>query len=172
MERADLPDDYNLFEIGYCGRPAFTYAHIQLGKATNLILPHFQEEDHIFIYDTLNSKKTQLVCLYSIYRHKKMHLECIQQIMIKNLCICANIWRWIHWFSPSYDISCCVFLLKYTSKYVGGLQSYRDGLLWWLLCCCTMFQNEEGKWYYYLSFARFPMYHFKPNNIFTATLIA
>ena len=33
MERADLPDDYNLFEIGYCGHPAFSYANIQVEQA-------------------------------------------------------------------------------------------------------------------------------------------
>ena len=30
MERADLPDDYIFFKIGYCGHPAFLYARIQL----------------------------------------------------------------------------------------------------------------------------------------------
>ena len=30
MERADLPDDYNYFEMGYCGHPDFPYSHIQL----------------------------------------------------------------------------------------------------------------------------------------------
>ena len=43
MDRADLPDDYNYFEIGYCGHPTFTYAHIQLEQSTKLILSHFQE---------------------------------------------------------------------------------------------------------------------------------
>ena len=38
MKRVDLPDDYNYFEIGYCGQPAFHYAHNQLEKATKLIL--------------------------------------------------------------------------------------------------------------------------------------
>ena len=28
MDRADLPDDYNFCEIGYCGHPNFPYAHI------------------------------------------------------------------------------------------------------------------------------------------------
>ena len=35
MEHADLPDDYNFFEIGYFGHPAFPYAHIQLDQAIN-----------------------------------------------------------------------------------------------------------------------------------------
>ena len=42
MDRADLPDDYNYFEIGYCGHPNFPYAHIQLDQATKLILSHLQ----------------------------------------------------------------------------------------------------------------------------------
>ena len=71
MERVDLPDDYNCFEIVDYGHPTFPYAHIQLEKATKIILSHFQEEYHPFIYDTLKNKKTQLVCLYFVYRPKK-----------------------------------------------------------------------------------------------------
>ena len=43
MERADIPDEYNFFGIGYCGHPAFSYAHIKLDQDTKLILQHFQE---------------------------------------------------------------------------------------------------------------------------------
>ena len=43
MERADIPDDYNYFEIGYCGHPYLPYSHIQLEQATKLIPSHFQE---------------------------------------------------------------------------------------------------------------------------------
>ena len=43
IERADLPDDYNFFEIVYCDHPDFPYAYIQLEKSTKLILSHFQE---------------------------------------------------------------------------------------------------------------------------------
>ena len=38
MDHADLPDDHNVFEIGYCVHPTFPYSHIQLGQDTNLIL--------------------------------------------------------------------------------------------------------------------------------------
>ena len=38
MDRADLPDDYNFFEIGYCGHPTFPYAHIKIEKSTRFIL--------------------------------------------------------------------------------------------------------------------------------------
>ena len=30
MEHIDLPDDYNSFELGYCGHPTFPCAYIQL----------------------------------------------------------------------------------------------------------------------------------------------
>ena len=43
MERADIPDDYNFFEIGYCGPPAFPYVHIKLEQSTKLIISHLQE---------------------------------------------------------------------------------------------------------------------------------
>ena len=43
MERVDLPDDYNCFEIGYCGHPAFPYTHIQLEQETKLIFSHLQK---------------------------------------------------------------------------------------------------------------------------------
>ena len=75
MERADIPDEYNFFGIGYCGHPAFSYAHIKLDQDTKLILQHFQEENNSFIYDTQNNKKTQLVCFYFFTDLRKMHLE-------------------------------------------------------------------------------------------------
>ena len=28
MDRTDLPDDCNYFEIGYCGHPNFHYTHV------------------------------------------------------------------------------------------------------------------------------------------------
>ena len=59
MKRADLLDDFNFSEIGYCGHPTLTYAHIELEQATKLIISHFWEEDHPFIYDNLNNKETQ-----------------------------------------------------------------------------------------------------------------
>ena len=71
MRRVDLPEDYNYFEIGYCGHPAFPYAHIKLEQASKLILSHFQEEDHTYIYDTLGNKKKQLVFLYFENKSKK-----------------------------------------------------------------------------------------------------
>ena len=42
-----------------------------MSKANKLILSYFWEEYHQLIYDTLNNKKTQLVCLYFVYRPKK-----------------------------------------------------------------------------------------------------
>ena len=58
MDPADLPNNYNYFEVGYCDHPAFPYANIQLEQATKLILSYFQEEYHLFIHYTLNNKKT------------------------------------------------------------------------------------------------------------------
>ena len=59
------------FEIGYCGLPALPYTNIQLAQATKLTISHFKEEYHRLIYDNLNNKKKQLVCLYIFYRPKK-----------------------------------------------------------------------------------------------------
>ena len=58
-------------EIGYCDHPNFPYANIKFKQATNLILSHFQEEDHQFINDKPKNKNTQWVSLYSVYRPKK-----------------------------------------------------------------------------------------------------
>ena len=55
-----------IFLIGYCGHPNFPYKNIQLGKAINLLLAHFQKEDHSFINDTLRNRNTQLVYLYYV----------------------------------------------------------------------------------------------------------
>ena len=71
MERDDLPDDYNCFEIGYCGHPASPYAHIQLEQSTKWIIYNFREEEHPLIYDTINNKNKQLVWLYFVYRPNK-----------------------------------------------------------------------------------------------------
>ena len=125
---------------------------------------HSQEEDHPFIYYTLVNKNTQLGCLYIFTELIKTNVERLQSIMIKNLCICANITRCIHFLSMLYDISCFVFILKKTSRYVGWFCSYIYGLLWWLLGCCATFQNNEGEWLYFVSFARFPMHHCEPNE--------
>ena len=70
-EHTGFPDDFNFSENGSWGHPAFPYAHIQLDQATELILSHFWEEENSFIYDTLNNKNTQLVCIYFVYRPKK-----------------------------------------------------------------------------------------------------
>ena len=58
-------------EIQYCGHPNPPYVIIKLNQATNLILSHFQKEDHQFVHDTLKNKNTKLVCLYLVYRPKK-----------------------------------------------------------------------------------------------------
>ena len=58
MERDDIPDDYNFFEIRYCCHPALPYTHIQLQQVTKFVTSHFWEEDPPFIYDTFNNKKT------------------------------------------------------------------------------------------------------------------
>ena len=71
MESIDLPDDYNFFEIGYCGHPTLPYALIKLGKAPKLIISHSQDKYHPLIYDTFKNKKTQLVSSYFVYRPKK-----------------------------------------------------------------------------------------------------
>ena len=43
LRHRDFPDDYNCFEIRYCGRPAFPHTYIQLEQSTKLILSHFRE---------------------------------------------------------------------------------------------------------------------------------
>ena len=57
MDCTDYPVDYNFFEIGYCGHPNFPYTNIQLEQASDIILSHFQEEDHPFNNDTLRNKR-------------------------------------------------------------------------------------------------------------------
>ena len=154
------------FEIGYCGHPDFPYAHIQLDKSTKSIISHSQEEDHPFIYDTLNNKKKKMVWLYFFHRPKKYTYR--MDI--------TNDYQKTHAFAPIYgdgstDFHCHMisvvvcFLQEQTSKYVGGLRSYRNGLLWWLFGCFTTCQNNKGKRHHNLYFARLPMYHFQSNKI-------
>ena len=71
MDCTDYPVDCICLEIGYFGHSNFPYTNIQFNQATNLILSHFQEEDHPLIYDTFKNKNTKLVSLYFVYRPKK-----------------------------------------------------------------------------------------------------
>ena len=64
MDRTDDPVDYNCFEIEYCGHLSFPYKNIQLEQESDLMLSHFQKEDHPFIRDTLKKKKTRFVYLH------------------------------------------------------------------------------------------------------------
>ena len=108
MDCTYYPVDYNFFEIGYCGHPNFPYANIQFKKATNLILSHFQEEYHPLIHDTLKNKNTQLVSLYFVYIPKKN----ASRTEITN--DDEKVYTFAQTYGDEYDISCCVFLLKYT----------------------------------------------------------
>ena len=65
MDCTDYPVDCNFFEIGYCGHPNFPYTNIQFKQATNLILSHFQEEDHTFINDTKKNIHNWFSYIYS-----------------------------------------------------------------------------------------------------------
>ena len=58
-------------EIGCCGHPNFPYKNIQLEHVSDVISSHFQEEDHLFINETLKNKNTQLVYLHYVYKPKK-----------------------------------------------------------------------------------------------------
>ena len=58
------------FKIGYFVHPAFPYARIQKEQATKLIISHFRKIT-IHSFMTPLEKKTQLVCLYFVYKHKK-----------------------------------------------------------------------------------------------------
>ena len=42
MDSTGYPDDYNFFELGYCGHTQFPYSNIFLDQASDLILSHFQ----------------------------------------------------------------------------------------------------------------------------------
>ena len=71
MDRTGYPVYYNVFEIVYCGHPNFAYTNIQPYQSIDLILSHFQKEDHSFINDTIRNKKTQVVYLYFVYKPKE-----------------------------------------------------------------------------------------------------
>ena len=36
MKRADIPEDYNCFEIGYCVHPTFPYSHIPIFRKKSI----------------------------------------------------------------------------------------------------------------------------------------
>ena len=114
MDHTYFPVGCNFFGIGYCGHPNFPYAHIQIEQANNLILSHFQEEDHSFVHDTLKNKKAQLVSLYFVYRPKKNASRTDITNDDQNAYIFVPTYRDEYTsLYKSYDISCCFFLLKY-----------------------------------------------------------
>ena len=114
----------------------------------------------------IHKKNTQLVSLHFVYIHKKNSPGTDITNNDQNT----------YAFAPTYGDGSTVFhchmisvVLFFNSntllKYVSGLRSYRNGLLWRIFGCCTTFHNNEGKWYYYLSFAHCPMYRFQSNTI-------
>ena len=70
MDSTGYPDDYNFFELGYCGRTQFPYPNIFLDQANDFILSRFQEEDHLFISEALRDENIHLVALYYVYKLK------------------------------------------------------------------------------------------------------
>ena len=64
MDSAGYPDEYNCFELGYCGHPQHPYSKIFLEQASDLILSYFKEEYHPFISEALRDENIQLVLLY------------------------------------------------------------------------------------------------------------
>ena len=68
MDSAGYPDNYNYFELWYCGHPQFPYSNIFLDQAGDLILSHFQYENHPFISEALRAENIQLVLLYYVYK--------------------------------------------------------------------------------------------------------
>ena len=50
--------------------PQFPYSKIFLDQASDLILSHFQDEEHPFIIEALRAENIQLVLLYYVYKPK------------------------------------------------------------------------------------------------------
>ena len=124
MYSSRYPDNYNYFELGYCGHPQFPYSKVFLDQASDLKPSHFQDEDHPFISEALRDENIQLVLLYYVYKPKT------DASRTKNTNEDVNAYKYgplIHWFSSSYDISCCVFLFRNTKDYVGQICSYKNG---------------------------------------------
>ena len=70
MDPAGYPDNYNFFELGYCGHPQFLYSKTFFDQASDLILSQFQDEDHPFISEANRAKNIHLVLLYYVYKPK------------------------------------------------------------------------------------------------------
>ena len=66
MDSTGYPDYYNFFELGYCGPTQFPYSNIFLDQKSDLILSHFQEEDHPLIREALRDENIHLVALYYV----------------------------------------------------------------------------------------------------------
>ena len=70
MGSTGYPDDYNFFELGYCGHTQFPHSKIFLGQESDLILSQFQEEDHPFIRKALQDRDIHLPEIYYVFKPK------------------------------------------------------------------------------------------------------
>ena len=43
IDSAGYPDEYNVFESGYCGHPQYPYSKMFLDQVSDLIISHFKE---------------------------------------------------------------------------------------------------------------------------------
>ena len=128
MDSTGYPDDYNFFELGYCGHTQFPYSNIFLDQASDSILSQFQEDDHPFIRKALGDETINLVALYYVYKPKT------DTPRTKNTDDDENAYK----FGPKYRgestglhrhmISVVVcFLSRNPKKYVNRICSYRYG---------------------------------------------
>ena len=70
IDSTGYPEDYNFFELGYCGHTQLPYSNIFLDQASDLILSQVQEEYHPFIRKALVDENIHLVALYYVYKPK------------------------------------------------------------------------------------------------------
>ena len=70
MDSTGYPDDYNFFELWYCGHTQYPHSNIFLDQARALTISQFQEEDHLFIRKALQEDHIHVVLLYYVYKPK------------------------------------------------------------------------------------------------------
>ena len=84
MDSAEYPDEYNFLELVYCGHPQYPCSNIFLDQSSDLILSHFQEEDHPFISEALRDEHIQLVLFYFTFTNlRPTHPEQILRMRMK-----------------------------------------------------------------------------------------
>ena len=123
IERADIPDDYNCFEIGYCGHPALPYAHIQLEQSSKLIISHLRKMTiHSFMISSATKIHNWFAYIYFYRPNKNAYITDLTNNDKKLMHLCQHmemgpliftiIWYQMLCFTTQTNFKVCWWIMQ------------------------------------------------------------